>query len=52
MKITHKLCFRMNGTQFDGLQLKMRAGSINENECTSKDKGAKEFVLFKKCTNL
>ena len=37
MKISHKLCVRMGGTQFfyyDGLQPKMRAGMINEHECT------------------
>ena len=36
MKISHKLCVRMDGTQFFimiGLQPKMSAGIINEHEC-------------------
>ena len=36
MKISHKLCVRMDGTQFfyfDGLQPKMSAGMIKEHEC-------------------
>ena len=37
MKISHKLCVRMDGTQFfyyDGLQPKMSAGMIKEHECS------------------
>ena len=36
MKISHKLCVRIDGTHFfyyDGLQPEMRAGIINEREC-------------------
>ena len=41
MKISHKLCVRMDGTQFfyyDGLHLqpKMSVGMIKEHECTSR----------------
>ena len=38
MKISHKLHVRVDETQFllyDGLQPKMRAGIINEHECTA-----------------
>ena len=34
LKISHKLCVRIDGTQYyDGLQPEMRAGIINEHEC-------------------
>ena len=35
MKISHKLCFRMDVTQFfgDDLQPKMSAGMMKEHEC-------------------
>ena len=59
MKISPKLCVRMDGTQlniqyYDGLQPKMRAGIINEHECKFKfqvflslqDRKTNSFVHF------
>ena len=35
IRISHKLCVRMDGTHYDSLQPKMSAGIINEHECIS-----------------
>ena len=44
MKISHKLCVRMNGTQFfyhDGLQSKMSVRMIKEHKCNIQNLYAK-----------
>ena len=49
MKISHKLCVRMGGTQFfyyDGLQPKMRAGMIKLHECNGKKNCNFQFLIL------